>query len=130
MDDKVYRVMVVEDENLLLQAITLKLSKMGIETVSCTSGKQALDYLENMTETVDAIWLDYYLKDLDGIEFMNKLKQIPAVAEVPVMVVSNSASHDKISGVLGLGAAKYIIKAEHRIDEVVATLEDLIKNTK
>src|SRR5262245_51783061 len=112
-------IMVVEDEALLLQAITKKLKMSGLEVVSCASGQQAIDYLENLDHLPDAVWLDYYLKDMNGLAFMQQLKETPKWSNIPVIVVSNSASPDKVHNMLGLGARKYILKAEYRLDEIV-----------
>jgi DNA-binding response OmpR family regulator len=119
-------VMVVEDETLLLQAITKKLKLSDMDVLSCASGKQALDYLSSLDELPDAVWLDYYLKDMNGLAFMQTLKQNPKWADLPVLVVSNSASPDKVSNMLGLGAKKYILKAEYRLDEIIAMIRDFI----
>jgi CheY-like chemotaxis protein len=75
-----------------------------------------------------AIWLDYYLKDMNGLAFMQELKQNPKWADIPVLVVSNSASPDKVSNMLGLGAKKYILKAEYRLDEIIGMIRDFINN--
>lgn len=119
-------IMVVEDENLLLQAITKKLKLSGMDVLSCASGQQAVDYLENLDELPDAVWLDYYLKDMNGLAFMQTLKANPAWENIPVLVVSNSASPDKVSNMLGLGAKKYILKAEYRLDEIIQMIKDFI----
>lgn len=118
--------MVVEDESLLLQAVTKKLVASNIEAVSCLSAEQALDYLNSLPELPDAIWLDYHLKDMDGLSFMEKLKENPLWKDIPVFVVSNSASPDKVDGMLALGAKKYILKAEHRLDEIIASIKEFI----
>src|SRR5579859_5702440 len=89
-------IMVIEDETLLLQAITKKLKLSNMDVLSCASGQQALDYLSNVDELPDAIWLDYYLKDMNGLEFMHKVKQSPKWSKIPVIVVSNSASPEKV----------------------------------
>jgi CheY-like chemotaxis protein len=120
------KIMVVEDENLLLQAISKKLTASGIEAVSCLSAEQALDYLKSMTELPDAIWLDYHLKDMDGLTFMKNLKENELWKNLPVFVVSNSASPDKVNGMLALGAKKYILKAEHRLDEIIESIKSFI----
>ncbi len=120
-------VMVVEDEVLLLQAISKKLKISGIEVLSCSSGKQALDYLESIDELPDAIWLDYYLKDMNGLAFMQALKQHPDWSHIPVIVVSNSASPDKVHTMLALGAKKYILKAEHRLDEIINIMNNFME---
>ena len=122
-------IMVVEDETLLLQAITKKLKLSGMDVLSCASGKQAVDYLESMDELPDAVWLDYYLKDMNGLLFMQTLKTNPKWENIPVIVVSNSASPDKVHNMLALGAKKYILKAEFRLDEIIAMIREFTDDT-
>lgn len=121
-------IMVVEDETLLLQAITKKLKLSGLDVVSCASGQQALDYLGNLDELPDAVWLDYYLKDMNGLAFMQTVKENPKWQNIPVVVVSNSASPEKVHNMLALGAKKYILKAEYRLDEIITMMQQLIKD--
>jgi CheY-like chemotaxis protein len=121
-------IMIVEDETLLLQAITKKLKLSGLDVVSCASGQQAIDYLQNLDGLPDGIWLDYYLKDMNGLAFMQQLKENPKWSQIPVVVVSNSASPDKVHNMLGLGARKYILKAEYRLDEIVEIILGFIKD--
>lgn len=121
-------IMVIEDETLLLEAITKKLKILGIHVLSCTSGTQALDYFNTSQELPDAIWLDYYLKDMDGIIFMDAIKKDPSWAAIPVFVVSNSASPEKVHNMLALGAKKYLLKAEYRLDEIVDIIKDCIQS--
>lgn len=123
-------IMVVEDETLLLQAITKKLKLSGMDVLSCASGQQAVDYLKNMDALPDAVWLDYYLKDMNGLAFMQELKSNPEWSQIPVVVVSNSASPDKVSNMLALGAKKYILKAEYRLDEIMAMIRDFIEDNR
>ena len=120
--------MVVEDETLLLQAITKKIKLSNMDVLSCASGKQAVDYLNSLEEMPDAIWLDYYLKDMNGLAFMQELKTNPKWADIPVLVVSNSASPDKVHNMLALGARKYILKAEYRLDEIIGMIRTFIND--
>src|SRR3989338_10507867 len=123
-------VMVIEDESLLLQAISRKLELDGITAISCSSGKQAIDCLDSSSELPDAIWLDYQLKDMDGIEFMGHLRKKGAWAQIPVIVVSNSASEDKVHNMLALGAKRYLLKAEYRLDELIPIVKQFIAENK
>ncbi len=123
------KIMIVEDEALLLTAITKKLELTGIEVVPCASGQQAIDYLNSGQELPDAVWLDYYLKDMNGLAFMQELKTKPEWAAIPVIVVSNSASPDKVSNMLELGAKKYLLKAEYRLDEIIAMVNGFIADS-
>jgi DNA-binding response OmpR family regulator len=119
-------VMVVEDEVLLLQAVTKKFKLSSMDVLSCSSGEQAVDYLRNIDELPDAIMLDYYLKDMNGLAFLQEVKGHPKWADIPVIVVSNSASPEKVHNMLALGAKKYILKAEYRLDEIIAMIRELI----
>lgn len=119
--------MVVEDEVLLLQAITKKLKLSNFDVISCAGGQQAIDYLSNIDEMPDAIWGDFYLKDMNGLELITALKANPKWAAIPFIVVSNSASPDKVHNMLALGAKKYILKAEFRLDEIIDIVRDFIK---
>jgi CheY-like chemotaxis protein len=99
-----------------------------MDVLSCASGQQAIDYLNNLDELPDAVWLDYYLKDMNGLSFMQELKQNEAWTNIPVIVVSNSASPDKVSNMLALGARKYILKAEYRLDEIIGMIREFISD--
>ena len=119
-------IMVVEDEALLLEAVVKKLEHEGIKTLPCPDGETALEYVKTLTTAPDAIWLDYYLKDMSGLAFMQAIKTNPKWADIPVIVVSNSASPDKVHNMLALGVNKYILKAQYRLDEIITILREII----
>jgi CheY-like chemotaxis protein len=120
-------VLVIEDEELLLDAIQRKLESEGIKAISYASGKEAVQYLKTTSEIPSAIWLDYYLKDMNGLEFMQALKEDPKLANIPVLVVSNSASEPKVKSMLALGVKKYVLKAENRLDDIIATMKQFME---
>ncbi len=120
-------VLVVEDENLLLQAITRKLELNKMTAIPCQSGKDAIKLLNNLGEKPDIIWLDYYLKDMNGLEFMCSIKKNTKLADILTIVVSNSASSDKVRNMLALGVKKYYLKAENRLDDIISTIKSMLE---
>ncbi len=120
------KVLVVEDEELLLQAIGKKLQLEGYEAILCSGGKQGLDHLRTSETLPNVIWLDYYLKDMNGLSFMGTLKQNPKWQNIPVVVVSNSASQEKVNNMLALGAKKYLLKAEYRLDDIIKAINEIL----
>jgi CheY-like chemotaxis protein len=127
MSEEKKLIMVVEDEPLLLQAVAKKLDVVGLSSVACSGGFEALDYLKTHPDTLpDLIWLDFKLKDMDGLGLMSKLKENESWAKIPVIVVSNSASENKVHNMLALGAKKYILKAEHRMDDIIQIARNFI----
>lgn len=125
MGDNIMTVMVVEDEEMLLHAIKKKLEAAGKKVISCKSAEEALALLKSEEKIPDIIWLDYYLSDMNGLEFMSRLKENPDWAGVPVVVVSNSASADKVSQMLALGVKKYLLKAESRLEDLVGVMDEI-----
>jgi CheY-like chemotaxis protein len=119
-------VMVVEDETILIEAISKKLELSQIQAIQCTSVQQAVDYLKSGKALPDAIWLDFYLKDMNGLEFMNIVRENKEWSKVPVIVVSNSASPDKVKHMLALGVKKYLLKAEHRMEDIISDIREFV----
>lgn len=119
-------VLVVEDEWLLLKAITKKLELNGITAVPYGSGNEAISYVHNSSDLPDVIWLDFQLKDMDGLEFIDKLKKNDKCAKIPIIVVSNSASDAKVHSMLALGVKQYLLKAKYRLDEIISMVKDII----
>lgn len=122
-------VLVVEDERPLLTIIQKKLNKFGFETISTKSGEQALDYLKNMDQLPDLIWLDYFLQGMDGLEFMRKVHNDPKFKNIPIYIVSNTAGPDKIKSMLALGAKKYFVKADHKLEEIVKEIKNNLEDS-
>lgn len=120
-------VFVIEDEALLLDAIEQKLKKSGYSVITAMSGQQVFDLMDSVENVPDLIWLDYYLQDMEGLAVLHKIKNSSAWQKIPVVIVSNSASQDKISGMLALGAKEYLVKAEHSLADIVTILEDFLQ---
>jgi DNA-binding response OmpR family regulator len=118
-------ILVVEDERPLLEAIKIKLEKNDFEVVAARTVKQAMNYVEEI-EHVDAIWLDHYLigKE-DGLDFVAwcKEEENAKCKTVPIFVVSNTASSDKVSTYMALGATKYFVKSNHKLDEIIKEID-------
>ena len=125
MESKKPTVMVIEDEHLLLKAIERKLRLNNLNVIACESGTQAIENLNKKTAPPDAIWLDYYLGDTNGIEFMQKLRQNKKWTDIPVLVISNSANPEKVSAMMALGAKDYLLKANYRLDTLVSKIQSL-----
>lgn len=127
MDEDKSTILVIEDEESLLAAITRKLELRQMKVIPCEGGKQALEILKGLEKLPDAIWLDYYLKDINGLEFIRSLKNDKRLSNIPTIVVSNSATPDKVSSMLTLGVKKYYLKAENKLDDIISTLKELLK---
>ena len=119
--------LVIEDERPLVEAIKTKLENNSFEVVTARTVEQALNYLEDLKQ-VDAIWLDHYLLGKeDGLDFVAKLKSHDGKwKQIPIFVVSNTASADKVQSYIRLGISKYYVKAEHRLDGIINEIKSFL----
>lgn len=117
-------VLVVEDEKPLLNAISKKLHSSGFEVATARTVEQALGYLEDIDD-VDVIWLDHYLLgELDGLDFLEKVKSSQEFKDIPVFAVTNTGGQDKKSFYMRLGATDYFIKSESRLDMIIQKIKE------
>ena len=121
-------ILVLEDERPLLEAIKIKLETLGFTVVTARAVKQAFDYLQNNVK-VDAVWLDHYLLgDESGLDFVARLKADGSTwKQIPVFVVSNTASPDKVKTYLALGVNKYYTKVDYRLDQIIADIKEFLE---
>ena len=114
-------ILVLEDERPLLDAIKLKLEKNNFDVVGTRSIDQAKDYMYTLSN-IDAIWLDHYLFGKgNGLDFIAWCKDEvnKKFNHIPIFVVSNTASADKVSTYMKLGANKYFVKSNHKLGEII-----------
>lgn len=123
-----YTILVVEDEKPLLEAIRLKLENNSLKVVSARTAEQAVGYLKDL-EKVDAVWLDHYLLGKEtGLDFVAQLKSDGSVwKNIPIFVVSNTATADKIQTYMRLGISKYYTKSNTRLDTVVSDIRAFLE---
>ena len=111
-------IMVVEDEELLLEAVITKLSKMGFRVVGARSVDQAIDFLNNIGP-VDAVWLDHYLPERTGDALVIEMKKNPAWANIPIYLVTNSISPAIVNGYMKLGISQYYVKLLTKMETII-----------
>lgn len=120
-------ILVVEDERPLMEAIKAKLEKNDFKVVTAASVAQAFNYLEDEVK-IQVIWLDHYLLGKEnGLDLVAKMKEDGSKwKEIPIFVVSNTASPDKVNSYLRLGANKYYTKANFRLDTIIGDIREYL----
>ena len=121
-------ILVVEDEKPLLEAIKQKLEMNNFSVVTARSVEQAINYLKDIKK-IDVIWLDHYLLGKEnGLDFVVKIKEENSKwKNIPVIVVSNTVSPEKITTYLRLGINKYYTKADYRLDQIIEDINKFLE---
>lgn len=97
--------LVIEDDPASASLLTHHLEREGIRVITMDAGEQALEWLAQ--NRPDLITLDLMLPGMDGWEVLSRIKQIPQLATVPVVIISIVA--DGKRGI-ALGASQVLQK--------------------
>jgi PAS domain S-box-containing protein len=111
--------LVVEDDIKSAELIRVQLEAEGFKVLHATSAEAALVLAEQ--QPLSLITLDIMLPDMDGWEFLGRIKQVPALAPIPVVIISIVADHNRG---FALGAAAIMQKPISR-QELYASLVEL-----
>ncbi|MCX7619382.1 MAG: response regulator transcription factor [Acidimicrobiales bacterium] len=115
------RVLLVEDEDSFIDALTVGLEREGFAVSVARDGAEALEMFDDVAP--DLVLLDVMLPKVSGIDVCRELR---AKSEVPIIMVTAKAS--EIDTVVGLevGADDYVTKP-YRLRELVARMRAVLR---
>ena len=119
------RLLLVEDDTTLRQALVFNLTREGYEVTSAADGETALEAARN--EQLDLVLLDVMLPGMSGVEVLRVLRRDGVTT--PVIILS--AKGDEIDRVVGLkiGADDYVTKPFSR-PELLARIEAVLRRNR
>jgi CheY-like chemotaxis protein len=91
MNTGVKKILVADDESHILHVVSLKLRNAGFAVVTAGDGQEALELAQQ--EKPDLIITDYHMPQLSGLELCKLLKQDPATAGIPAIMLTARGYH-------------------------------------
>jgi two-component system, OmpR family, response regulator len=120
--DEKFRILVVDDEPSIVDAVATSLRYEGFEVEEATTGRSALAAAQERPH--DLVILDVMLPDLDGLEVTRRLRA--GGVRVPVLfLTARDALEDKIAG-LTVGGDDYVTKP-FALAEIVARARAILR---
>ena len=115
------RILLVDDEPLIIKGLKYTMEQEGYETISAMDGEEALNIF--FSNSIDLILLDVMLPKLDGIQVCQRIRES---SNVPIiMLTAKGEDMDKILG-LEYGADDYMTKP-FNILEVKARIKNILR---
>jgi DNA-binding response OmpR family regulator len=121
------KILVVDDQVAVTAMIRFLLTRAGCETQGALDAKTALRLAQ--TQVFDLITLDVEMPGNSGFDLFRHLKQIPNLAETPIVFVAGNASIENQQRGLNLGAVDYIEKPFDASDFVSRILSHINPTT-
>ena len=100
-------ILLVDDEEGFVEAITRRLVKRDLNVISAFSGLEALESLKN-NKTIDVVVLDVKMPGMDGIDTLKEIKKEFPLVEV-IMLTAHATVETAIEG-MKRGAFDYLMK--------------------
>jgi two-component system KDP operon response regulator KdpE len=122
-EQKLKKVLVIDDDVLLARLIEHNLSRFEIEVLKAYTGYDGIAMLRN--QQPDLVILDIVLPDIDGWEVLQRIRQI---SKVPIIMMTIKESEDDIVQALNHGADDYCTKPVG-MAELAARVQAIFRRT-
>ena len=118
------KILIIEDEVILLDLLTKKLSREGYEVKTAQNGKEGM--LMMAKEVPDLVLTDIVMPEKNGFAVIAEMKQSELLKNVPIIIISNSGQPVDLDKARGLGVFDWLIKTEFDPQEVVEKVKQVL----
>ena len=124
MGERPARILLAEDDRFLRKAAEATLRRQGYTVLPAIDGEEALRLAR--AEIPDLILLDLIMPKLQGFEVLQGLKENPATASIPVIVLTSLAQDGDRDQAMAGGATAYFVKASLSLQDLVRRVEETL----
>ena len=119
------QVLVVDDDDFQQKIVSLVLSDTQYQLAFVCSGEEAIHFLQHTQ--VDLVLMDVQMPGIGGLEATRRLKSMPHLAQMPILIASGEIDDLVVAQCLQAGAADFVLKPFNRtiLSAKVASLSGL-----
>jgi two-component system response regulator VicR len=118
------KVLVIEDEELMIKALEFRLKKDGYEVDLARDGAQGIELLDK--NSYDLVITDLMMPFVSGLEVVNHIKSNPMLKDTPVIVLSSIGLERVIMEAFELGVDDFITKP-FNLGELVIRIKKFVR---
>ena len=115
------KILIVDDEKLILISTKIVLESVGYEVLTATSGEDGIDICG--AEMPALVLLDIMMPGIDGWETLSRLKSSPETSEIPIIIFTAREHSRGKQLAREMGAADYFPKP-FEPDELINIVEE------
>lgn len=120
------KVLLIEDDSLMVKMYNMKFTHDGFNVETALDGEEGLQKAKSTKP--DVIVLDIMLPRMSGTEVLEKLKEDPETANIPVIVLTNlNITEGDVAKCKNLGAKEILAKTDVTPQEVVDKIKKYSK---
>lgn len=125
MSDKKSKVLLVEDDSMIVEMYKLRLEEGGFEVIVTDKGSEAIELAAK--DQPDIILLDIILPEIDGFAILQSIKADGSTKNIPVLLLTNLSQETDQQKGTQLGADGYFVKAQHTPADIMNEIKKFLK---
>jgi len=116
------KIVIIDDEEMLLGPLVELFEAEGFEVGSAKDGEEGL---KKVTEVKpDIVIVDLTMPKMDGLTMLSKLRGIEGEKNIPVIIFTNTSDAEKINKAIEGGANEFLIKADWKLGDLIKKVKD------
>jgi two-component system chemotaxis response regulator CheY len=104
------RAIVVDDSRSMRMILRKQLSSAGFEVVEAEQGRDALDKLRAMSQSIDVALVDWNMPVMTGLELVEAIRADGTLSRVRILMVTSESELIFVEKALQAGANEYLMK--------------------
>lgn len=116
------KILIVEDDPPLRNALREKLSDAGLRILEAKNGEEGLSLA--LSEHPALILLDILMPKMDGMEMLKKVRADELGKRIPVIILTNLSENGEVAQAMEHEVFDYFIKSDIKIEEVVEKVRE------
>lgn len=115
-------ILVVDDFTSIRNFVCSTLQRKGYSTLGASNGNEAYKILTEKSADVKLVLTDYNMPDCTGFDLLKRIKDNPAMANIPVIFLTTELSYQKMENAQKAGLFAWI-KKPYRSEEFFEKIE-------
>lgn len=119
-------VLIVDDEQDLRESVSMALESQGYDVIIAEDGREGISAAA--THTPSLILVDYRMPELNGVEFLEELRNTEGLTETPVIIITVDPELELRRNASQLGIQGFLVKP-FSMEELMQTVTNLLQTT-
>ena len=120
-------IVIIEDNAVAANLYRAALSREGYKIEVATDGESGLDAITRLKP--DLVLLDLMLPKVDGAEVLRRIRALPGLDQLPVIVTSNAYTATRLDDLWKAGATQIVTKASISPKDLARVVKETLERT-
>ena len=104
------KALIIDDSRAMRRILGQTVRELGFDVSEASNGRDALAKLDNMGPPVRLMLVDWNMPEMNGLEFVTKLRQDERFQTSLIVMVTTETAVDQMVNALEAGANEYVMK--------------------